>query len=80
MNRWRIPADGGRAKIATWEHIDNDGDSSDRNVALCCGACNSSKGTKTLAQWLESGYCKKNRINGRRVAAIVRNWMKRRSR
>jgi 5-methylcytosine-specific restriction endonuclease McrA len=71
---------GGRVKIATWEHIDNDGGSSEHNVALCCGACNSSKGTKALGEWLRSEYCRKNNINPRRVAPVVRNWMKRRSR
>lgn len=71
---------GGRVSIATWEHIDNEGDCSGSNVVLCCGACNSSKGTKTLAEWLESEYCKKKKINERRVAPVVRNWIKQRSR
>jgi hypothetical protein len=70
---------GGRVRIATWEHIDNDGDCSDRNVALCCCACNSSKGTKALAEWLESEYCKARRISARRVALVVARWLKRRT-
>lgn len=71
---------GGRVHMATWEHIDNDGDCSDRNVALCCCACNSSKGTKTLAEWFESEYCKERKISASRVAPVVRNWIKRRPR
>lgn len=66
---------GGRVKIATWEHINNEGGSSEHNVALCCGACNSSKGTKALAEWFKSEYCKKNKINAGSVAPFVRNWM-----
>lgn len=70
---------GGRVRMATWEHIDNEGNSSEHNVALCCCACNSSKGTKALADWFESEYCKAREISTRSVARVVRSWMKRRS-
>jgi len=62
---------------ATWEHIDNDGPNSVTNVARCCGACNSSKGTQTLLRWLDSEYCKKKKINEKTVSPVVRNWLRR---
>jgi len=57
----------------SWEHIVNDETIITReNIALCCRACNSSKGVKLLAVWLESDYCKRRRINRRTVAQIVK--------
>ncbi len=56
---------------ATWEHIDNDGPNSELNIARCCNACNASKGTKKLADWLESPYCKEKRIK-EKAAAIIK--------
>jgi 5-methylcytosine-specific restriction endonuclease McrA len=48
----------------TWEHIDNNEKNiSEENIVLCCGSCNSSKGTKSLKEWLDSDYCKKLGIN-----------------
>jgi len=45
----------GRRSAATWEHIVNDARILTReNIARCCVACNSSKGTKSLSHWLES--------------------------
>lgn len=68
-----------RIKIATWEHIDNDVDNKTvANIALCCGACNSSTGTKELAAWLASQYCKENAITAKTVASVVKNRLKRR--
>ena len=59
--------------MATWEHIINDTSIITReNIARCCAACNSSKGTKTLSNWMRSNYCKKKGINAHTVAAIVR--------
>lgn len=43
--------DGSRKTVATWEHIINDASIVTReNIALCCVACNSSKGTKRLLE------------------------------
>ena len=64
---------------ATWEHIDNDDLRSVTNIVRCCGACNTSKGAKTLLKWFESDYCKQRNINERTVLAVVRNWMKHRT-
>jgi 5-methylcytosine-specific restriction endonuclease McrA len=53
-------ATGPRRCIATWEHIVNDATIINRdNIVRCCVACNSSKGTKTLSDWLKSEYCRK---------------------
>ena len=58
---------GDRKQTATWEHFDNDkwNDQSIMtiNVARCCNACNSSKGTKQLREWLSSSYCKRKNIS-----------------
>jgi 5-methylcytosine-specific restriction endonuclease McrA len=65
--------DGSRKHMATWEHIINDASIITReNIARCCAACNSSKGTKLLADWIQSDYCKKNGINELTVASVVK--------
>ena len=61
-----------RRERPPWEHIINDARITTReNVARCCIACNSSKGTKDLAQWLESPYCKARGITRTSVAPVV---------
>jgi 5-methylcytosine-specific restriction endonuclease McrA len=43
----KMPARGPRKSVATWEHIINDASIITlENIARCCVACNSSKGTK----------------------------------
>jgi 5-methylcytosine-specific restriction endonuclease McrA len=70
----QMPPSGFRKAGATWEHIINDSNIATReNIARCCVACNSSKGTKRLADWLQSSYCKKRRINKDTVAEVVRS-------
>lgn len=65
--------DGSRKNMATWEHIINDASIVTReNIARCCAACNSSKGTKLLADWIQSDYCKKNGINKHTVVSVVK--------
>jgi hypothetical protein len=62
-----------RAAVATWEHIINDARIVTlENIALCCAACNSSKGTKDLSDWIQSSYCKKKGINKQTVGQVVR--------
>jgi 5-methylcytosine-specific restriction endonuclease McrA len=69
----RMPSRGPRKAVATWEHIINDARIVTReNIARCCAACNSSKGTKPLSEWIESSYCKKRGINKDTVAKVVR--------
>ena len=70
----RMSSDGSRKSVATWEHIINDASLITReNIARCCVSCNSSKGTKNLSDWLESGYCKMKGINQNTVATVVKN-------
>ncbi len=61
---------------ATWEHIDNDEHNiCERNIALCCNSCNASKGSKKLYDWLISPYCRRNKINKKSVAVIIKKHM-----
>jgi hypothetical protein len=69
----KMPPRGPRKAVATWEHIINDASIITReNIARCCVACNSSKGTKSLYDWLQSNYCKKRGINKDTVAEVVK--------
>ena len=71
------PSNGTRKTVATWEHIINDASIVTReNIARCCVACNSSKGTKMLSDWLESAYCKKRGINKDTVAEVVKSMLR----
>ncbi len=70
----QTPPSGSRKAVATWEHIVNDAKIVTReNIVRCCIACNSSKGTKTLSEWLQSRYCKKRGISKDTVAEIVKD-------
>ena len=70
----KMPPRGSRKAVATWEHIINDASIITReNIARCCAACNSSKGTKKLSDWIQSNYCKKRGINKNTVAEVVKN-------
>jgi len=63
----------GRRGRPSWEHIVNDELIVTReNIARCCVSCNSSKGVKELAIWLESKYCKEREITRASVAPVVR--------
>jgi hypothetical protein len=74
----QMPPHGSRKTMATWEHIINDaGIVSRKNIARCCVACNSSKGTKKLSDWIKSNYCKKHGINKDTVAEVVKEALKR---
>ena len=62
-----------RASQPTWEHIINDARVITRaNIARCCVSCNSSKGAKTLADWLSSKYCVQRGISAHSVAEVVK--------
>ena len=69
----QMPPRGPRRNVATWEHIINDASIISReNIARCCVACNSSKGSKKLFDWIQSSYCKKRGINKNTVAEVVK--------
>ena len=44
----------------------------EEDLVLCCGGCNSSRGTKLLATWFGSVYCRENGISAKTVADEVR--------
>jgi 5-methylcytosine-specific restriction endonuclease McrA len=68
-----VPRGGSRKGLATWEHIINDARIVTReNIARCCSACNSSKGTKALSDWIHSDYCIKRGIQKATVASIIK--------
>src|SRR5262249_16872403 len=72
MTEWS-PRRSPRKASATWEHIINDSTIVTReNIARCCAACNSSKGTKLLAEWIESSYCRAHGITKDTVAEVVK--------
>jgi hypothetical protein len=62
-----------RRSRPSWEHIVNDAKIVTReNIALCCIACNASKGAKLLPDWLQSKYCKSRGITEESIAAVAR--------
>jgi hypothetical protein len=57
----------------TWEHIINDiRINGPENIALCCGSCNASKGSKRLIDWLKSNYCSIKGITKNTVSEVVK--------
>jgi hypothetical protein len=62
-----------RAACPSWEHIVNNLDLITLdNIALCCGSCNSSKGKKSLQEWLQSAYCLRLGITEQSIAAVAK--------
>lgn len=62
-----------RGQRPSWEHIINDARIVTlENIARCCISCNASKGTKDLAVWLDSKYCKTRGITRESVSFVVR--------
>ncbi len=70
---------------ATIEHLNCDGPFywggddglQAHDIVICCGACNSSRGAKTLAEWFQTRYCIDRNINENTVAAPVRSYLQR---
>ena len=72
-----MPRHGPQKAVTTWEHIINDASIVTReNIARCCAACNSSKGTKKLDECFESPYCKQRGIDKTSVADVVKQALK----
>lgn len=61
---------------ATFEHINNDGEPIEANIAMCCASCNSSKGVKKLLDWFNSSYCRERNIGEKTVASIIQKYIK----
>jgi|SRR5690606_12931948 len=63
-----------RGMRPSWEHIINDATIvTIENIARCCISCNASKGSKVLADWLQSNYCKRKSITEQSIAAVARS-------
>ena len=74
----KMPRGCSRRIVATWEHIINDASIVTReNIARCCAACNSSKGTKNLSEWIDSKYCESRGITENTVADVVKRALRR---
>ncbi len=66
-----------RKSKPSWEHIVNDiRINGIDNISLCCMSCNASKGAKLLEAWLQSDYCKRNKITVESVAQVVKEAIK----
>ncbi len=62
----------------TWEHIINDiRRNGPDNIAICCGSCNASKGSKNLIDWINGKYCLTKGITKDNVAAVVKIYLNR---
>lgn len=46
-----------------------------KDIVICCGSCNSSRGKKTLPDWFASSYCVERGINIETVAEAVREYL-----
>lgn len=44
-------------------------------IAICCGSCNSIRGSKSLLNCFETPYCKKRKINYSTVALVVKKYI-----
>ncbi|MDA0376724.1 MAG: hypothetical protein O3A80_05480 [bacterium] len=82
------PNSGGfRGDWATIEHLNNRldwdsvgcyvcaGKSVPTVIAICCGSCNSSRGSKSLRDWFKTKYCSDNRISSTTVSPVVNDYM-----
>lgn len=49
----------------------------EEDIVVCCGACNSSRGTKPHSVWFENRYCNERGINTTSVAEPVKKYLKR---
>ena len=45
------------------------------NIAICCGSCNSSRGSKRLLDWSKTKYCITRNINVNTVADPVKKYL-----
>lgn len=72
-----------RKDSATIEHLNFDGPFywdtglEAKDIVICCGSCNSSRGNKKLKDWFKTQYCIHRKINEDTVAEPVRDYLKR---
>jgi len=46
------------SRRATFEHIDNNGQPTAENIAMCCKLVQREQKNKKLTDWLQTDYCK----------------------
>ncbi|MEM2138112.1 MAG: hypothetical protein QW568_03425 [Candidatus Anstonellaceae archaeon] len=74
---------GRQGDCATIEHLNFDGPFywedglQIEDIVLCCGSCNSSRGTKKLSDWFRTKYCIDKNINENTVADPVKEYLNR---
>ena len=65
-----------RGDWATIEHLNHLPPwNNPQTIAICCGSCNSSRGSKPLLEWFESDYCREHDISPTTVAEHVRQFI-----
>lgn len=47
----------------------------DSIIGICCGACNSSRGSLPIIKWFETSYCKARNINKSTVSKVVQEYV-----
>jgi len=72
-----------QGECATIEHLNFDGPFywkdglKIRDIVICCGSCNSSRGVKKLPDWFKTKYCVLRNINENTVADPVKEYLNR---
>jgi hypothetical protein len=68
-----------KKRNGTRKHINNDKWDDEKimefNVVRCSTVCNSSKGAKSLRDWLDSPYCVKRKID-QKMAPVVKRFLR----
>jgi len=78
----RAGINGDRRATPTIEHLNRAGPFywsdglQEEHLVIVCAQCNSSRGTKRLADWFASPYCLAKRITARTVASQVREYLR----
>jgi hypothetical protein len=71
-----------RGDKATIEHLNRLGPFywaeglKEKELVICCGRCNASRGIKRLADWFRSSYCIDHGITSRNVAPEVSTYLR----
>ena len=47
------------------------------DIVMCCRACNSSRGDRTLPDWFKTDYCRSKNVNEHTVADSVKTYLNR---
>ena len=48
----------------------------EKDLAICCGSCNSSRGVKKHRSWFKTAFCVERKINEKTVALPVKKYLK----